>query len=300
MRILNQHGSMGFLDLFIIMLVVGGLMYGGARVAQNTAETKAKQPITKTVQQPPVAANTKITWEFDEEQSVWVAKGGTAPACSTPLLKQSPVDPGLATSVLYPGQYRGNNYKAHGGLAFDNLKATDVMVRAPMDADMTGLVRYIEKGEIQYLMTFTNSCGVSYRFDHVYALPPKLQAVADKLPAPKIDDTGGLPLSTPVPVKAGEIIATAVGHPKTNNIAVDFGVYDLRTPNDISKNATWAALHTQYRAQDFYGRCWLEMLPSTDSARVKKLPARDQKSGAISDYCSTAAGNTLSVNGGRP
>jgi hypothetical protein len=81
---------------------------------------------------------------------------------------------------------------------------------------------------------------------------------------------------------------------------MDFGVYDLRTPNEISKNSAWAAVHQQYKAQEWYGICWFDMLPTADASRVKSLSAGDQKRGKVSDYCQTDAGNTLSANGGKP
>ena len=53
------------------------------------------------------------------------AGGNSLPSCPTPLL-QTPVDLSKVTSILYPGQERGGNYKAHGGFGFDN--ATDNLV----------------------------------------------------------------------------------------------------------------------------------------------------------------------------
>ena len=43
----------------------------------------------------------------------------TPPQCPDPLVLPMPVSLADATSVLYSGQLRGNNYKAHGGLRFD-------------------------------------------------------------------------------------------------------------------------------------------------------------------------------------
>ena len=40
-------------------------------------------------------------------------------SCPAPLL-QTPVDLSKVTSILYPGQERGGNYKAHGVFGFDN------------------------------------------------------------------------------------------------------------------------------------------------------------------------------------
>ena len=52
-------------------------------------------------------------------------------SCPTPLL-QTPVDLSKVTSILYPGQERGGNYKAHGGFGFDNATDNLVTVKIPL------------------------------------------------------------------------------------------------------------------------------------------------------------------------
>jgi hypothetical protein len=202
--------------------------------------------------------------------------------------------------VLYPGQYRNRDYKPHGGFRFDNSKSNDITVRLPMDGQLTGLVQYLEGGEVQYLLTFTNTCGIMYRFDHLYTLSSKLKTIADTLPPPKADDSRSLPLQNGPKMTAGEVVATAVGHPKTNNIGMDFGVYDLRSPNEISKNPEWAALHADKKEQAFYGICWFSLLPAADATRAGQLISKDEPAKTISDYCTTPGGRTLQYNQGKP
>ena len=206
--------------------------------------------------------------------------GGTAlPSCPTPLL-QTPVDLSIVTSILYPGQERGGNYKAHGGFGFD--KATDnlVTVKIPLSGKITRVVRYREMGEIQYLFEFDGNCGVSFRFDHLRKLTPKFEAVVNAFPIK--EDTRTDPVNPPVAVTVGEVIATEVGF--LNNVSVDFGVYDMRQKNEASKDSVWASAHSQYPA-DSYGICWLNSLPKADSAVVNLLPGRDGKFEKKSDYC---------------
>ena len=81
-------------------------------------------------------------------------------ACPTPLL-QTPVDLSMVTSILYPGQERGGNYKAHGGFGFDNATDNSVTVKIPLSGKITRVVRYKEMGELQYLFEFEGDCGVS-------------------------------------------------------------------------------------------------------------------------------------------
>jgi len=199
--------------------------------------------------------------------------------CPTPLL-QTPVDLSKVTSILYPGQERGGNYKAHGGFGFDNATDNLVTVKIPLNGKITRVVRYREMGEIQYLFEFDGNCGVSFRFDHLRKLTPKFEAVVNVFPIK--EDTRTDPVNPPVAVTVGEVIATEVGF--LNNVSVDFGVYDMRQKNEASKDPVWASAHSQYPA-DSYGICWLNSLPQNDSVAVKLLPSRDAKNGKTSDYC---------------
>ena len=200
-------------------------------------------------------------------------------SCPTPLI-QTPVDLSKVTSILYPGQERGGDYKAHGGFGFDNATDNLVTVTIPLSGKITSVVRYREIGEIQYLFEFEGDCGVSYRFDHLRKLTPKFEAVVNAFPIK--EDTRGDRVSPPVAVTVGEVIATEVGFLK--NVSVDFGVYDMRQKNEASKDPAWASAHSQYPAHS-YGICWLNSLPQADSAAVKLLPSRDAKNGKTSDYC---------------
>lgn len=200
-------------------------------------------------------------------------------SCPTPLL-QTPVDLSKVTSILYPGQERGGNYKAHGGFGFDNATDNLVTVKIPLNGKVTRVVRYKELGEIQYLLEFDGDCGVSFRFDHLRKLTAKFEAIVNAFPIK--EDTRTDPVNPPIAVTVGEVIATEVGF--LNNVSVDFGVYDMRQKNEASKDPAWASAHSQYPA-DSYGICWLNSLPQADSAAVKLLPSRDAKNGKTSDYC---------------
>ena len=200
-------------------------------------------------------------------------------SCPTPLL-QTPVDLSKVTSILYPGQERGGNYKAHGGFGFDDAMDNLVTVKIPLSGKVTRVVRYKELGEIQYLFEFEGDCGVSFRFDHLRKLTAKFEAIVKAFPIK--EDTRTDPVNPPVAVTVGEVIATEVGF--LNNVSVDFGVYDMRQKNEASKDPAWASAHSQYPA-DSYGTCWLNSLPQADSAAVKLLPSRDAKNGKTSDYC---------------
>ena len=130
-------------------------------------------------------------------------------SCPTPLL-QTPVDLSTVTSILYPGQERGGNYKAHGGFGFDNATDNLVTVKIPLDGKITRVARYRELGEVQYLFEFEGNCGVSFRLDHLRELTAKFEAVVSAFPI-KEDSRTDL-VSPPVAVTVGEVIATEVGY----------------------------------------------------------------------------------------
>ena len=220
------------------------------------------------------------------DDGLGVAQKNECPALVTP------VDITRVTSILYPGQIRGGDYKPHGGFRLDNLGTNLVNVRAPLDARITLASRYLEMDEVQYLFEFENDCGLKYRFDHLKTLSSKLQAIAEKLPKAKVDDSRTSRVSGKISVTAGEVVATAVGFEERPddssrpNVGFDFGLYDTRQKNESSKDSAWVAAHEEDGDQAIYAVCWLDdWLPASDAKILKALPGGDSVSGKKSDYC---------------
>lgn len=283
----DKKAGFTLFEAVVVLVVIGLLIAGGWYVVGRNKDKVETAKSNAGLSEEDESSN--VTWEFNG--TTWQAMGGTAPDCTDRIpFKYSPVDTKLATSILPPGQSRGGHYKAHGGFRFDNSQSTDISARLPLDGQLTGLVRYIEAGELQYLLTFVNDCGLSFRFDHLAALTPTFQALADKTPEPKVDDTRSDPIKNGPKFKAGEQVATAVGFAKMNNISVDFGLYDLRNPNNISKNADWASEHANEKEQAFFGTCWYDFLPQADSDRVWDLVQAADASKSASDYCDDKPG----------
>lgn len=204
--------------------------------------------------------------------------------CPSPLVIDSPVDVSLATSILYPGQLRGGDYKAHGGFRFDKSLTNQINVKAPMSGSLVSGSRYIELGEVQYLLEFATPCGLKYRFDHLKTLTPKYAEIVSQFPEPEVGDSRTTSLVTPVTVSSGELIATEVGFSKNGlNVSLDFGVYDMRSKNNAAQDPVWASTHPSELSQ--HGVCWFDLLPDADETRVRSLPAADGVSGKNSDYC---------------
>ncbi len=196
----------------------------------------------------------------------------------------TPVDISLVTSVLYPGQPRGDAYKPHGGFRFDNQPNNNITVTVPLDAMIRRGSRAFRNGENQYAFEFIAPCGIFYTFGHMLELSPKYLAIANSLPL--IGDFAEqqfFDVVPPVAASQGEIIATGVGFVKNNNVFVEWAVLDLRHKNGFSIRPEWAAEFGS--GFDEYAVCWLEMLPAEDTARLKALPGGDHEYGKLSDYC---------------
>lgn len=229
----------------------------------------------------PVIAAT-ITWM--QTPTGWKSSGGKLPACPSPLLK-TPTSLKSVTTILYPGQTRGGNYKPHGGFRFDTVTTNKVTVMAAMSGHVVRGARYLVDGEIQYTFDIINDCGFMYRIGHLRTLTARFQKIANKFPAATEGDSRTTNVKPPVTVKLGEAIATEVGLKSASpiNVFFDFGVYDLRKKNSAAKNATYAATHDAELAQ--HAICWFNNLPAKDAKIVKSLPPADGVAGKTSDYC---------------
>lgn len=210
--------------------------------------------------------------------------------CPDPFIFPLPIEISKATSILYPGQIRGGEFKAHGGFRFDNSLPTDILVTAPIDAKVIAGARYpVITGDIQYTFDFEHPCGIRYRVGHLLTLSPKFQEIAEKFPMPKEMDSRTTQVYPPIEVKQGEVIATAVGTTKNGsskdgtNTFLDWGVYDYREKNESSKDPVWAASHLSDTYQ--YAVCWFDWISPEDREKVLSLPSSDSQSGKMSDYC---------------
>lgn len=276
MKKLNQKGfHVVEVAIVIVVLAVVGLV--GWKVFGK--EDKKTSQTQVTPEEHAAQATDNVTWEYDGSE--WKADG-TAPACPSQIITQTPVDLTNAKAILYPGQTR-NLYKPHGGFL---MSSNDESVKLPMNSKLYEGSRYIEAGEVQYLLVFQAACGIMYRFDHLYTLTDKFHKLVDStLPAAKPDDSRTTKFKSGDNFRAGEIVATVIGHKNTNNAGFDFGVYDLRHRNEASKNASYQTAHQDVASQAFYGVCWLDWLPGKDAATAKALPGGDGKAGKTSDYC---------------
>lgn len=267
------------ITVFVIGAVAATMYFTKNKVNTNTpTQTSSGSGKEKNTT---VNATATVTWMKTADG--WQASG-TPPACPTVI--QAPADLTTATSILYPGQTRGNDYKPHGGMRFDTNTTNEVSVHVPMSGDVVRGARYLVDGEVQYMFDIITSCGLMVRLGHLRELDPTFAAIADRFPAAVEGDSRTTDVNPYVPVMAGDEVATKVGILKDNNTFFDFGVYNVLVKNAASQNATYAATHDVTLAQ--HALCWFSLMSTTDKAIISKLPAADPTSGKKSDYCTSA------------
>jgi hypothetical protein len=292
MKRLSQQGiaHLAVILVIVVLAAIGGVGYSVMKRNQSDKKT-------------PVSTNDGSTQQTEEsdtdipepQELIWMQTGDgwTAgqnadkiPKCPEKPLMKAPVNMTAVTSILYPGQTRGGNYKPHGGFRFDNATDNAVTVTAPMDGYVVRGARYIAEGDVQYTFDVINNCGIMYRLGHLLTLDARFQSLAERFP-PASEDSRTSNINPAFKIKAGDTIATKVGIGKTKNTFVDLGVYDLRSPNKKSKDAAWAANSAHDKELAQHAVCWLNggYLPSSDEAKIKGLPAGDPGSGKNSDYC---------------
>lgn len=270
------------LHIGLPLLIVFAAVIVWAFQKTDTAPTTKKvedSSISETVEK---TETVNIQWK--QSPDGW-EPNGTAPKCVEPFKIITPTkNLKDVTNILYPGQKRGDDYKPHGGFRFDNNKNNEISVIVPIDSNLVNASRYLSGGEVQYLLTFISPCGISFRFDHAADLIPKIQEVMETLPEAAEEDSRTTNIDPQIKFTQGELVASAVGIKKDNNVFFDFGMYDLR--EDGKFKITTAEFLSTHKgdANALNGFCWFDLLPDVDSTLVKNLPSSGA-SGSTSDTC---------------
>lgn len=205
--------------------------------------------------------------------------GNTAcPKSLSAYFARPPIDTRLLLTIGLPGQVRGSDYKGHG---YFRLSRNDASVVLPIAATLYEGSRYIEAGEVQYLLYFRTKCGLVLVFDHIQTPSPAVLYAFEGKPKAKPDDSRTYSLPS-VPLDAGAPIASVVGFPQSSNAAVDFGVYDRSKPNSASKRPGFPGDKGTWR--DANALCWLDMFSASTNELFRSL-AGESVEGTSSDVC---------------
>ena len=279
----NKQSGFAHLGLVVIALIAtAAIGFAAWRVMDSSKKDSPKSVNDGSSQK----ADSKQESSGDTVSWSWAGNkwspSSTPPACKEPLkFSVTPTETSLVSGILYPGQSRGGNYKPHGGFKL-NTSSNTANVKAIMDGAVVSGARYIEGGEVQYMFTIVNDCGIAYRYDHLLELSPVFKELASTLPEAKVDDSRTTNFSKTTQVKAGDVIATAIGFKKTANYTFDLGVYDYRQQNSAAKNGKLGGVNLPDLSQAGYALCWLDMFEGAD---FSILPAVDATAGKTSDYC---------------
>lgn len=278
----NQHGF-SVVEAVIAILILSLIGFVGWKVF--TSQKTSKQDNSSSTQNQDTNSSSEpdgLIWQ--QTADGWQSTQ-TPPACPAQPMLRSPVDLSIVTSILYPGQKRGTDYKPHGGFRFDNTAGNAVTVSAPLDGYIVRGSNYIAEGEVQYTFDIINNCGVMVRVGHIRELSASLQKIADAWLAPSAS-SATQQIDPVVYIKRGDTIGTKVGILTSGNTFFDLGVYDLRQENEASKSASYQSAHSQDKELSWHAVCWLNTwLPSKDASIIAKLPSADTVSGKTSDYC---------------
>lgn len=271
-------------ETLLVLIVLGGITFVGYKVSHSY---KASSKLSSAPSQlsVPEKITSGVTWS---QTTDGYRPDGTTPICEARMIKQFPADINKVTSVLYPGQYRGGIYRPYGGLRFDKSANDEIMVKAPFDGSVIDGGQYIADGsdnDVQYTFDVMNDCGMMYRVGHLLTLSKKMAEIARIFPAAVKGNSSTTPIEPVVKIKAGTVLATAVGTASGKNVFFDFGVYDWRKPNYISTFPAWINENQHNNNQAKHALCWLDQLPAAQAAKIRSLPPGDPVSGKISDYC---------------
>lgn len=283
----NKSAGFSVIEILIVVVIIGLVGFVGWTVfIKNKKSDKPvnNQTSTPSVSQPAATA-TEITWMQTEDG---YRPSSTPPACDAKLVKQFPADITKVTSVLYPGQVRGNDYKPHGGLRFDKSDNNSITVKAPFDGKVIDGSAYIAQdpeNDVQYSFDVMNDCGMMYRVGHLLTLSPQLAEIAKTFPKPAKGDSRTTNVNPPVKIIAGTVLATGVGTASDHNTFFDWGVYDWNKPNSVSSNQSWLTDPRHNNSLAKHAVCWFGMLSANDENTIRSLPAGDPTGGKTSDYC---------------
>ncbi|MCH8911851.1 MAG: hypothetical protein IH867_14085 [Chloroflexi bacterium] len=145
----------------------------------------------------------------------------------------APTDLTQIASIVPAGSPSGGVIKPHSYLHNKNLPGSIKNVRVPVyaiaDSVLTSVAYYdTSVGTSEYLIFFDVTCEISFKYDHIMEVAPKIAAVTPETPSDSSEGTR----SPAIAFEAGELIGYANG--AGGQGAWDFGVYDTTYTNQFA------------------------------------------------------------------
>jgi hypothetical protein len=230
-----------------------------------------------------------VVWQSNGVDGFAPTPPGVAVPDCVDMVWQLPLrDFALVEGRLEPGQIRGGDYKAHGGF---RMKSTDVEVFSAISGYITNVSAYLQDangnagvGEVQYLIEIQHPCGMQVRYDHLKILSAPIQQVFADNGVAVGKDSRTTPIQPPVPIQAGDLLATGVGLTETgSNYFFDFGAYDLRAPQPSKRSSEELLAMGASGVLGRYGLCWYDLFGSEYAKTIRSIPIGSTERG--SDYC---------------
>jgi hypothetical protein len=166
----------------------------------------------------------------------------------TARFTEAPTDLSLIRSILSSGTAAGGVIKPHSYLftndAANGQGKTRVPIYAVADYVLTSIAYYNEGTASEYLIFFDVTCEISFKYDHVEEIVPKIESVAPAVPS----DGSSTARTEPISFKAGELIGYSRG--AGGKDPWDFGAYDLTHTNQFANQERYVkggmsqSLHT--------------------------------------------------------
>jgi len=261
-------------------------------VTPQVTQTTPLMPTATNQSDTPATSNTQaviVTWMWNGiDKYDPTPPGVVVPEC-VDVGWQAPLrDFALVEGRLEPGQIRGGNYKAHGGF---RMKQSEVDVLSAINGAITSVAAYRENatdapesGEVQYLIDIQHPCGMQVRYDHLKVLSaPMQQLFADNGVRVGADSRTTF-IRPPMPIQAGDVIATAIGMTETvANYSFDFGAYDLRAPQPSKRSTEELLAMGPDGVLGQFGMCWYDLFGPEQARAIRAIPLGGLERG--SDYC---------------
>ena len=112
-------------------------------------------------------------------------------------------------------------------------------------------------------------------------LPTRIEYALKVIPPATSGDSRTTYINPPLSLEQGELVGTSVGI-APSNIFIDFGLYDVRTPNNVIPNPAWLILLPPIQNSGTSAYVSLTTGPET-RATMRSRPTG--KEGKTSDHC---------------